>query len=205
MTAALYALGAYLLGSIPFAIVVSRAMGLADPRTYGSKNIGATNVLRSGNRLAALVTMLGDIFKGWIAVMAVRLLGLPVELAALTGFAAFLGHLFPVWLRFKGGKGVATAAGVLAAFDWRLGLAVIAAWLTIAVVTRYSSLAAVVTALFAPVACWLILGTGPVLWAVIAMSVLLVARHHANIRKLLRGEESRIGQKKKDNAGNMAS
>jgi glycerol-3-phosphate acyltransferase PlsY len=205
MTELLCALGGYLAGSIPFAILVSRVMALPDPRTYGSKNIGATNVLRSGNRLAALVTMLGDIFKGWLAVMAVRLLGLPVELVALTGFAAFLGHLFPVWLRFKGGKGVATAAGVLVAFDWRLGLAVIATWLTIAVVTRYSSLAAVVTALFAPVACWLILGTGPVLWAVIAMSVLLVARHHANIRKLLRGEESRIGQKKKDNAGNMAS
>ena len=205
MTELLCALGGYLAGSIPFAIVVSRIMALPDPRTYGSKNIGATNVLRSGNRLAALVTMLGDIFKGWIAVMAVRLLGLPVELVALTGFAAFLGHLFPVWLRFKGGKGVATAAGVLMAFDWRLGLAVVVVWLAVAILTRYSSLAAVVSALFAPFACWHILGSGPVLWAVIAMSVLLVVRHHANIRKLLRGEESRIGQKKKDNPGNMAS
>ena len=205
MTELLCALGGYLAGSIPFAIVVSRIMALPDPRTYGSKNIGATNVLRSGNRLAALVTMLGDIFKGWLAVMAVRLLGLPVELVALTGFAAFLGHLFPVWLRFQGGKGVATAAGVLMAFDWRLGLAVVVVWLAVAILTRYSSLAAVVSALFAPFACWHILGSGPVLWAVIAMSVLLVVRHHANIRKLLRGEESRIGQKKKDNPGNMAS
>ena len=205
MTALLYALGGYLAGSIPFAVIVSRVMALPDPRTYGSKNIGATNVLRSGNRLAALVTMLGDIFKGWIAVMAVRLLGLPVELVALTGFAAFLGHLFPVWLRFRGGKGVATAAGVLMAFDWRLGLSVVAAWLVVVALTRYSSLAALVSALFAPLACWLILGVGPVLWAVTAMSVLLVARHHANIRKLLRGEESRIGQKKKENAENLAS
>ena len=205
MTELLCALGGYLAGSIPFAIVVSRIMALPDPRTYGSRNIGATNVLRSGNRIAALVTMLGDVLKGWIAVMAVRLLGLPVELVALTGFAAFLGHLFPVWLRFKGGKGVATAAGVLMAFDWRLGLAVIVVWLAVAVVTRYSSLAALLAALFAPLACWHILGTGPVLWAVVAMSVLLVARHHANIRKLLRGEESRIGQKKKENAEKMAS
>jgi glycerol-3-phosphate acyltransferase PlsY len=198
MTAFLCALGGYLAGSIPFAIVVSRIMALPDPRTYGSKNIGATNVLRSGNRVAALVTMLGDVFKGWLAVMAVRLLGLPVELAALTGFAAFLGHCFPVWLRFKGGKGVATAAGVLMAFDWRLGLAVVVVWLAVAVITRYSSLAAIVAALFAPLATWHILGAGPVLAAVVAMSVLLVARHHANIAKLARGEESRIGQKKKE-------
>lgn len=205
MTWLLCALGGYLAGSIPFGIVVSRIMALPDPRTYGSKNIGATNVLRSGSRIAALVTMLGDVFKGWLAVMAARLLELPVELVALTGFAAFLGHCFPVWLRFQGGKGVATAAGVLMAFDWRLGLAVVVVWLAIAVLTRYSSLAALVAAVFAPFACWHILGTGPVLWAVIATSVLLVARHHANIRKLLRGEESRIGEKKKENAETMAS
>ena len=205
MTWLLCAVLGYLAGSIPFAILVSRIMALPDPRTYGSKNIGATNVLRSGNRMAALLTMLGDVLKGWIAVMAARLLGLPVEMVALVGLAAFLGHLFPVWLRFKGGKGVATAAGVLMAFDWRLGLAVVIAWLAVAVLTRYSSLAALVAALFAPFACWHILGDGPVLWAVIAMSVLLVARHHANIRKLLRGEESRIGQKKKENAENVAS
>jgi len=205
MTWLLCAALGYLAGSIPFAVLVSRIMALPDPRTYGSKNIGATNVLRSGNRMAALLTMLGDIGKGWIAVMAARLLGLPVEMVALVGFAAFLGHLFPVWLRLRGGKGVATAAGVLMAFDWRLGLSVVAAWLVVVALTRYSSLAALVSALFAPLACWLILGVGPVLWAVTAMSVLLVARHHANIRKLMRGEESRIGQKKKENAENLAS
>src|SRR5205809_2558912 len=113
MTELLCALGGYLAGSIPFAILVSRIMALPDPRSYGSKNIGATNVLRSGSKMAALLTMLGDIGKGWFAVLAARLLGLPIEMVALVGFAAFIGHLFPVWLRFKGGKGVATAAGVL--------------------------------------------------------------------------------------------
>src|SRR6185436_743328 len=148
MTAALYALGAYLLGSIPFAILVSRAMRLNDPRTYGSKNIGATNVLRSGNRIAALLTLAGDAGKGWAAVLIARALGASDEIIALVGLAAFIGHVFPVWLRFKGGKGVATAAGVLIAIDWRVGVAVVALWLVVAVVTRYSSLAALVAALF---------------------------------------------------------
>jgi len=205
MTWLLCAVLGYLAGSIPFAIVVSRIMALPDPRSYGSKNIGATNVLRSGNKMAALLTMLGDIGKGWLAVMAARLLDLPVEMVALVGFAAFIGHLCPVWLRFNGGKGVATAAGVLLALNALLGLEVIAVWLAVAVVFRYSSLAALVAAVFAPILCWNILGDGPVLWAVIAMGVLLVARHHANIRKLLRGEETRIGQKKKENAENLAS
>jgi len=195
MTAALFALGAYLLGSIPFALLVSRAMGLADPRTYGSKNIGATNVLRSGNRIAALLTLAGDAAKGWAAVLVARALGAPDEIVALVAFAAFIGHVFPVWLRFRGGKGVATAAGVLIAIDWRVGMAVIVVWLTVAVVSRYSSLAAIVAALFAPAAVWYLLGGGPFFIAVAAMSVLLVARHHANIGKLLRGEESRIGAK----------
>src|SRR3954468_11140466 len=140
MTSLLFGIGGYLAGSIPFAVLVSRIMALPDPRTYGSGNIGATNVLRSGNRMAALLTLLGDALKGWLAVLAVRLLGLPVEMVALTGFAAFLGHVFPVWLRFKGGKGVATAAAVLIAFDWRLGLAVIVMWLSVVALTRYSSL-----------------------------------------------------------------
>jgi glycerol-3-phosphate acyltransferase PlsY len=196
MTAFLFALGGYLAGSIPFAVLVSRMMGLADPRTYGSGNIGATNVLRSGHRIAALLTLVGDAGKGWAAVLVARALGAGDELLAVTAVAAFLGHVFPVWLRFKGGKGVATAAGVLIALDWRVGLAVIVAWLTIAVVSRYSSLAAIVAALFAPAATWHFVGAGPLLVAVTAMSVVLIVRHRVNIAKLLRGEESRIGEKK---------
>ena len=197
MTALLCALGGYLAGSIPFAILASRALKLPDPRTYGSGNIGATNVLRSGNRVAALITLVGDAGKGWAAVLVARAMGVSEEMVALVGFAAFLGHVFPVWLRFKGGKGVATAAGVLIAFDWRVGLAVTIAWVTIVVLTRYSSLGALVSALFAPVAVWYLVGGGPVFLAVVAMSALLIVRHHANIGKLVRGEESRIGEKKK--------
>jgi glycerol-3-phosphate acyltransferase PlsY len=196
MTAFLYALGGYLAGSIPFAVLVSRVMGLADPRTYGSKNIGATNVLRSGHRIAALLTLAGDLGKGWAAVLVARLLGASDELLAVVAVAAFLGHVFPVWLRFRGGKGVATAAGVLIALDWRLGMAVIVAWLTIAVASRYSSLASVVAALVAPAVAWYLLGAGPVLAAVAVMAGVLIARHRVNIAKLLRGEESRIGDKK---------
>jgi glycerol-3-phosphate acyltransferase PlsY len=195
MTALACALAGYLAGSIPFALIVSRVMALPDPRTYGSGNIGATNVLRSGSRVAALATLVGDVAKGWVAVLVALRLGLESELVALVGFAAFVGHVFPVWLRFKGGKGVATAAGVLLAFDWRLGLAVIVVWLTMAIVTRYSSAASLMAALFAPAAAWYLWGAVSHVWAVAGMSVLLVIRHHENIRKLLRGEESRIGQK----------
>jgi glycerol-3-phosphate acyltransferase PlsY len=196
MTAVLCALAGYLAGSIPFAILASRALRLPDPRTYGSKNIGATNVLRSGNRVAALITLVGDAGKGWAAVMVARALDLPDAMLALVGFAAFLGHLFPVWLRFRGGKGVATAAGVLIAFDWRVGVAALAAWLVVVALTRYSSLSSLVSAVLAPLAAWYFLGSGPFLAAIAAMSILLIARHHANIRKLLRGEESRVGQRK---------
>lgn len=200
MTAALYAVGAYLLGSIPFAILVSRAMGLADPRTYGSGNIGATNVLRSGNRRAAFLTLLGDAAKGWVAVLVARLLGASAEIVALVAFFAFLGHVFPVWLRFNGGKGVATAAGVLIAIDWRLGVAVLVVWLVVVFATRYSSLASIVAALFAPFATGYFQGVGPLLYAVIGMAVLLVFRHKTNIAKLVRGEESKVGASKKAQA-----
>ena len=196
MTAFLYALGGYLAGSIPFAVIVSRALGLPDPRTYGSRNIGATNVLRSGHRIAALLTLAGDAAKGWAAVLAALALDAPPEMLAIVAVAALLGHAFPVWLGFRGGKGVATAAGVLIALDWRVGVAVIVVWLTIAVVSRYSSLAAIAAALFAPVAAWYFLGAGPLFLAVVVMSVVLVVRHRVNIGKLMRGEESRIGEKK---------
>jgi len=196
MTALLCALGGYLVGSIPFAILASRGMRLPDPRTYGSGNIGATNVLRSGNRAAALATLIGDAGKGWAAVLVAKALALPDELVAVVGFTAFLGHVFPIWLRLRGGKGVATAAGVLIAFDWRVGLSVLVAWLAVVALTRYSSLGALVAALLAPVAVWYILGGGPVFLAAVAMSALLIVRHHANIGKLVRGEEGRIGEKK---------
>ena len=192
MTPLLCALGGYLAGSIPFAVIVSRILALPDPRTYGSKNIGATNVLRSGSRVAAVLTLVGDAGKGWVAVLVARLLGAGDEILAIVGFSAFLGHVFPVWLRFHGGKGVATAAGVLIAFDWRMGLATIVVWLAVAAISRYSSLGAIVAALFAPAAAWFFLGVGPFLWAVAAMSSLLIFRHRNNLTKLIRGEESRI-------------
>ena len=192
MTPLLCALGGYLAGSIPFAVIVSRILALPDPRTYGSKNIGATNVLRSGSRVAAVLTLVGDAGKGWVAVLVARLLGAGDEILAIVGFSAFLGHVFPVWLRFHGGKGVATAAGVLIAFDWRVGLATIVVWLAVAAISRYSSLGAIVAALFAPAAAWFFLGVGPFLWAVAAMSSLLIFRHRNNLTKLIRGEESRI-------------
>jgi glycerol-3-phosphate acyltransferase PlsY len=204
MTAVLYALGGYLAGSIPFAVIVSRVMALPDPRTYGSKNIGATNVLRSGSRVAALATLAGDAAKGWAAVLVARELGATEELLALVAIGAFLGHVFPVWLGFRGGKGVATAAGVLIALDWRVGLAVIVVWLTVAAASRYSSLGAIAAALFAPVAAWYFLGAGPVLAAVAAMSAILIARHRANIVKLARGEECKIGAKDPANANTEA-
>jgi glycerol-3-phosphate acyltransferase PlsY len=197
MTVFLFALGGYLAGSIPFAVIVSRILALPDPRTYGSKNIGATNVLRSGHRIAALATLVGDAGKGWLAVLVARMLDADAMILAVVGLAAFLGHVFPVWLRFRGGKGVATAAGVLIALDWRVGLSVIVVWLAVAAITRYSSLGAIVAAIFAPVATWYFLGTGPVLAAVVVMGLVLIARHKANILKLARGEESRIGEKKK--------
>ncbi len=196
MTAVLAAIVAYLVGSIPFAVVVSRAMGLPDPRSYGSGNPGTTNVLRSGSKVAALLTLVGDAAKGWVAVWGAMKLGLAVEVVAVVALAVFLGHVFSVWLRFQGGKGVATAAGVLFALDWRVGLATLGIWLLVVVATRYSSLGALVASAAAPAAVYGFAGPGPIFVASLAMSAVLVWRHEANIRKLLRGEESRIGQKK---------
>jgi glycerol-3-phosphate acyltransferase PlsY len=190
-------LAAYLIGSLSFAVIVSRAMGLADPRSYGSGNPGATNVLRSGSRKAALVTLLLDALKGYLPTVLVAQFGPRYGLGegtlAMVGLAAFLGHLWPVFFRFKGGKGVATAAGVLFGIEPLLGLATLATWLVIAFFFRYSSLASIVAALFAPLYQLLVWGGGPVAGAVAVMSALLVWRHSANIRKLLAGTESKIG------------
>ena len=192
-------LAAYLVGSLSFAVIVSRMMGLADPRSYGSGNPGATNVLRSGSKAAAIVTLLLDAFKGWLPVMLIQWFGEPLGLGegtqALAGLAAFAGHLWPVFFGFAGGKGVATAAGVLLAINPWLGLATLASWLIIAAFFRYASLASIVAALFAPFYQLLIWGGGPAALPIIVMSLLLVWRHEGNIRKLLAGTESRIGQK----------
>lgn len=197
---------AYLAGSLSFAVVVSRLMGLADPRTYGSKNPGATNVLRSGSKAAAVVTLLLDALKGWLPVVIVKWWGerwgLGDGTVAMVGLAAFLGHLWPVFFRFQGGKGVATAAGVILAFEPWLGLAALLTWVVMAVFFRYSSLASIVTAIFAPA--YYLFGDG-VAWdapraLVISLAitgVLLVWRHAENINRLLAGTESRLGSKKK--------
>ena len=202
---ALAALAAYLVGSLSFAVIVSRAMGLADPRSYGSGNPGATNVLRSGSRAAAVATLALDALKGLLPVLAVRLFGEPYGLrdgsVALVGLAAFLGHLWPVFFRFRGGKGVATAAGVLFGIDPWLGAATLASWLIIAFFLRYSSLASIVAAVFAPFYQLLIWGAGPIALAILAMSLLLVWRHRANMARLLAGTESRLGAKQAPAAG----
>jgi glycerol-3-phosphate acyltransferase PlsY len=190
---------AYLIGSLSFAVIVSRVMGLADPRSYGSGNPGATNVLRSGNKAAAILTLLFDALKGFAPVLVVQLYGprygVGEGTVALAGLAAFIGHLWPVFFHFKGGKGVATAAGVLLAFNPLLGALTLLTWIIIAVFFRYSSLAAIVSAAFAPLYQLLIWGPGWVAMAIVVMSLLLVWRHAANIQKLLAGTESKLGQK----------
>ena len=204
------ALVAYLVGSLSFAVVVSRFMGLADPRTYGSNNPGATNVLRSGNKLAAALTLLLDAVKGWlpvwVAVHEGAAYGLGEGTVAMVALAAFAGHVWPVFFRFQGGKGVATAAGVLIGIQPLLGLATLATWLIVAYFSRYSSLAALASALFAPAyyflghrVAWYV--DNRVLLAVAVMSAVLIWRHQANIGKLMRGEESRIGGKKSKQSG----
>jgi acyl phosphate:glycerol-3-phosphate acyltransferase len=196
---ALATLAAYLIGSLSFAVIVSRAMGLNDPRTYGSGNPGATNVLRSGNKAAAVLTLLLDALKGFVPVVLADQFGprfgLGEGTAALVALAAFLGHLWPVFFRFQGGKGVATAAGVLFGLNPWLGLATLGTWVIIAAFFRYSSLAAIVAAVFAPFYQLLIWGGGPAAISVTVMGLLLVWRHSANIQKLLKGAESKLGQK----------
>ena len=192
-------LAAYLIGSLSFAVIVSRGMGLQDPRHYGSGNPGATNVLRSGNKLAAVLTLLFDALKGYVPVLLAQVYGpawgLGEVAVAFVGLAAFLGHLWPVFFGFQGGKGVATALGVLLALNPWLGLATLLTWIIIAAFFRYSSLASIVAALFAPFYELLIWGVSPALIAVCAMSLLLLWRHQANMRKLFAGTESRLGAK----------
>ena len=194
MEMAVAVIGAYLLGSISFAIVVSKVMRLPDPRSYGSKNPGATNVLRTGSKVAAVFTLLGDALKGWVAVWLAQIYA--PEAAPYAALAAFLGHLFPVFHAFKGGKGVATAAGVLFGIDWRLGLGTLATWIIIAAFLRYSSLAARAAAVFAPFFTALLLGFGAYFVTALIMAALLVWRHKENIARLMAGTETRIGAKK---------
>jgi glycerol-3-phosphate acyltransferase PlsY len=191
MDIVLAAVAAYLLGSVSFAIVVSKVMALPDPRSYGSKNPGATNVLRTGRKAAAVATLVGDAVKGWLAVW-LALLFLP-EAAPYAALAVFLGHLFPVYHGFHNGKGVATAAGVLFGIDWRIGLGTVATWLIIAFFLRYSSLASLVAAAFAPFATALLLGLNAYFAVVLVMAALIIWRHKTNIARLMDGTESRIG------------
>ncbi|HTN27989.1 MAG TPA: glycerol-3-phosphate 1-O-acyltransferase PlsY [Burkholderiales bacterium] len=199
MQTALIALAAYLLGSISFAILTSKVLRLPDPRSYGSKNPGATNVLRSGNRLAAALTVAGDAGKGWLAVCLAALytgeapaIGLDAPVA---GLCAFVGHLYPVFHGFRGGKGVATAAGVLIGLDPWLGLGTLVTFGAIVAFFRMVSLASIVAALFAACYAFWLFGARPITAAVAVMALLVIVRHHANIGRILRGEESRLGRK----------
>ena len=197
----LFAVAAYLIGSVSFGIITSKLFGLGDPRTYGSNNPGATNVLRSGNKTAAALTLIGDGFKGWLAVWLAQRYGPQFGLGdgsvALVAVAVFLGHLWPVFFRFAGGKGVATLFGILIGISLWLGLATIATWLIVAYAFRYSSLAALVASVFAPFFYALMEGPDMILLAIVVMSALLIYRHAKNIGNLLAGKESRIGAKKK--------
>ena len=192
--------GAYLIGSISFAVVVSRLFALPDPHTYGSKSPGATNVLRTGNKAAAALTLVGDAGKGAVAVLIAKALSgedfATSLVVPLAGLAAFVGHLFPVFHRFLGGKGVATAAGVLLAYNLWLGAGTLATWLAIAVFFRISSFAAIVAAVFTPCFAFWLFGVRPVMWATISIALLVLLRHRANIERLLAGTEPRIGAKK---------
>ena len=198
MQTALIVLGAYLVGSISFAVLVSRLFGLPDPHTYGSGNPGATNVLRTGNRLAAALTVAGDGGKGFLAVFLAQTLGPSFGVADWTvpavALAVFVGHLFPVFHRFAGGKGVATAAGIVFALSWPLGLALLALWMVMALGIKISSLAALTTATLAPLGAFYVFGNAPTAWALVPITLLLFWRHRANIRQLIEGKERTIGR-----------
>ncbi len=187
----------YLLGSVPFAVIVSRAFRLADPRSFGSGNPGATNVLRSGSKKAAVLTLLGDAAKGWLAMFVAARVGAGDTAIAVAGLAAFLGHVFPFTLKFRGGKGVATALGVLLGFSAALAGITAAIWLSVVLITRYSSLAALAAAATAPVLTAWLLGRTETTILVGAMCGVLILRHRGNIRKLLAGTESRVGGPKR--------
>lgn len=192
------AIAAYLIGSVSFAVVVSRAFGLPDPRTYGSNNPGATNVLRSGNKLAAALTLLGDALKGWLAVAlssrAAPMLGLGNEAIAIAALFVFLGHLFPAFYQFKGGKGVATALGVLLALDWRVGIAAAVVWLVLFALTKTSSIAALVATVATPIIAYYFHGGDVISGVVLLIAILVVWRHKENISRLLAGREKHIGK-----------
>lgn len=198
-TAFAFILGAYLIGSLSFAVIVTRLMGMADPRTYGSKNPGATNVLRSGKKLAAVLTLLGDGVKGWLAVFLVASFGpaygLGEQQVAMAGLAVLFGHMWPVFFGFKGGKGVATAVGVLLAFSPWLALAALATWLFMAFVVKISSLSAIVACVLVPVYAYFIVGPQSVYFGTsIIIAILVVHRHKSNLVNLLTGTEDKIGK-----------
>ena len=199
MTMLVFILIAYLLGSVSFAVIASWLFRLPDPRTYGSKNPGATNVLRSGKKAAAILTLLGDAGKGWLAVVLAQYFmqawNLAGEVVAVVALAVFLGHIFPIYLRFQGGKGVATAVGVLLGLNLWVGLLAIITWVLVVMIWRISSLSALVAALLAPVYAVIFLGFDVNALAILLMSLLLIWRHKSNIANLLAGKESRIGQR----------
>ncbi len=192
----IWIVAAYLIGSIAFGILVSKLFGLPDPRTVGSGNIGATNVARSGKKLPAILTLLGDAFKGWLPVWLTLQSGMLMWVVAAVGLAVFFGHLFPIYHRFKGGKGVATALGIMLAISFMLGLAALVTWAIVFAISRYSSLAAIVAAVLAPLYAWFLLPYKDYVVMMLVIAVMLVWRHKSNIQKLLAGTESGFGKNK---------
>jgi glycerol-3-phosphate acyltransferase PlsY len=185
----LFVPASYLIGSISSAIIICRLMGLPDPREQGSGNPGATNVMRIGGKKAAAITLLGDLLKGLLPVYAAKLLAVPVELLAIIGLAAFIGHLYPIFFKFKGGKGVATSIGVLLGFSWLLGFAFVATWLLIYKIGKISSLSALIASILSPLYAWYIVGDIYIVTASAAMMIFLLWRHKSNIKRLMKGEE----------------